>query len=85
MCVVLEMYAGEPWSEVEFGDFESVLLSGEAPEIPECVPSNARNFIETCFARNPESRGSALGLPLHRFLCEEDMYSLRRHFASLDG
>ncbi|KAF3577198.1 hypothetical protein Bca4012_029259 [Brassica carinata] len=52
---------------------------------PECVPSDARDFLETCFARNPEGRGSALVLLLHRFFCEEDMYSLRRLFASLDG
>ena len=49
------------------------------------MPSDARNFPETCFARNPEGRGSALVLLLHRFLCEEDMYGLRRLFASLDG
>ncbi|CAN6830645.1 unnamed protein product [Brassica oleracea] len=74
-CIVLEMYAGEPWREVEFNDLASVLLSGEAPEIPESVPSDARDFIETCFARNPESRGSALGLLLHRFLSKDDMRS----------
>ncbi|KAJ0258378.1 hypothetical protein HA466_0071780 [Hirschfeldia incana] len=84
-CIVFEMYAGEPWREVELEDLASVLLSGEAPEIPESVPSDARDFLETCFARNPESRGSALGLLLHRFLCEEDKYGLGRLFASLDG
>lgn len=54
------------WPRFGFNDLASVLLSGEAPEIPECVPSDARDFLETCFASDPESRGSALGLLLHR-------------------
>ncbi|XP_056856707.1 mitogen-activated protein kinase kinase kinase ANP1-like [Raphanus sativus] len=48
------------------------LLSGQAPEIPETLPSDAKDFIQTCFSREPEGRGSAHELLFHPFLpCPE--------------
>lgn len=68
-CLVLEMFTGEvPWNGVETNDLENRLFDGKAPEIPESVPCDAREFIETCFARNPEERGNAYELLSHRFL-----------------
>ncbi|XP_010413018.1 PREDICTED: mitogen-activated protein kinase kinase kinase YODA-like [Camelina sativa] len=68
-CIVLEMYTGVyPWSEINYEDLAAVLLHGEAPEIPESLPCDARKFIETCLARNPKERGSASDLLLHQFL-----------------
>ncbi|KAG2289136.1 hypothetical protein Bca4012_029860 [Brassica carinata] len=37
-------------------------------EVPESLPWEARQFLETCFARNPVERGSASGLLKHPFL-----------------
>ncbi|CAN8255768.1 unnamed protein product [Cochlearia groenlandica] len=73
-CLVLEMYTGErPWQGLDIDELATCLFDGKAPEIPEKdVPCDARQFIETCFARNPEERGSASELLLHRFLCEEE-------------
>ncbi|KAJ4881074.1 Protein kinase superfamily protein [Raphanus sativus] len=68
-CLVLEMYTGErPWEGIDNDRIEALLLGGKAPEIPESVPCDAREFIQTCFARNPEERGSAFKLWFHRFL-----------------
>ncbi|CAA7053964.1 unnamed protein product [Microthlaspi erraticum] len=68
-CVVLEMYTGEPpWAFQESEELLPVLLNGNAPEIPESVPWDARQFLQTCFARNPEERGSASELLYHPFL-----------------
>ncbi|KAJ0258332.1 Protein kinase domain-containing protein [Hirschfeldia incana] len=49
-------------------DIKSRLLGGNAPEIPGDVPCDARQFMETCFAREHEARGSASELLLHPFL-----------------
>ncbi|VVA93598.1 unnamed protein product [Arabis nemorensis] len=81
-CIVLEMYTGEePWPEVSSDDFASFLLSGKTPQIPESVPCDAREFLETCFARDPKDRGNASKLLSHRFLSDEDMYGPWRLFA----
>ncbi|XP_010456499.1 PREDICTED: serine/threonine-protein kinase BCK1/SLK1/SSP31-like [Camelina sativa] len=72
-CLVLEMYTGrKPWAGVGIFDLMDFLYDGEAPEIPEYVPCDAREFIETCFAREPKKRGNASALMLHRFLCPEE-------------
>ncbi|KAJ0259364.1 Protein kinase domain-containing protein [Hirschfeldia incana] len=71
-CIVLEMCIGKhPWSGFSVDDTKSRLLSGKAPEIPETVPCDARKFIEKCFTRKAEERGSASELLLHPFLVEE--------------
>ncbi|KAF8097808.1 hypothetical protein N665_0280s0011 [Sinapis alba] len=68
-CVVLEMYNGKhPWLGVCVDDIKSRLLGGNAPEIPETVPCDARLFMEKCFARERGERGSASELLLHPFL-----------------
>ncbi|CAG7908413.1 mitogen-activated protein kinase kinase kinase 3 [Brassica rapa] len=71
-CVVLEMCVGKhPWSGFSVDDIKSRLLCGKAPEIPETVPCDARKFVEKCFARKAEERGSASELLLHPFLVGE--------------
>lgn len=73
-CVVLEMYTGkQPWLGVNTNDLESLLADGNAPKIPENVPCDARKFLETCFARKREDRGTASELLLHPFLIGEEM------------
>uniref|UniRef100_M4DC57 Protein kinase domain-containing protein n=2 Tax=Brassica campestris TaxID=3711 RepID=M4DC57_BRACM len=68
-CLVLEMYTGViPWEGLELDEIATRLLSGKSPEIPETVPCDAKDFIQTCFSRNPEERGSAHELLLHPFL-----------------
>ncbi|CAL9231778.1 unnamed protein product [Arabidopsis halleri] len=71
-CLVLEMYVGKkPWLGFNPDDFVSILSNGNAPEIPESLPCDAREFIQTCFARNPKERGTASELLSHRFLRRE--------------
>ncbi|CAH8302352.1 unnamed protein product [Eruca vesicaria subsp. sativa] len=68
-CLVLEMYTGViPWEGVNIDLLATLLRSGEAPEIPESIPSDAKDFIQTCFSREPEERGSAFELLSHPFL-----------------
>ncbi|CAA7024516.1 unnamed protein product [Microthlaspi erraticum] len=68
-CIVLEMYTGViPWEGVELNDLTTRLRDGKAPEIPQSLPCDAKEFIETCFSRKPEERGSACELLRHRFL-----------------
>ncbi|ESQ30980.1 hypothetical protein EUTSA_v10012027mg [Eutrema salsugineum] len=77
-CLVLEMYTGEiPWLGLDINDLALRLLDDKAPEIPECVPCDAREFIEKCFSKKPEERGSAYELLSHRFLCGEEEEKLK--------
>ncbi|KAL1206900.1 Mitogen-activated protein kinase kinase kinase 20 [Cardamine amara subsp. amara] len=69
-CIVLEMYTSKrPWFGVDLDDdVKTILLDNKSPEIPNTVPCDARQFLEKCFARKPEERGSASELLLHPFL-----------------
>ncbi|CAH2061659.1 unnamed protein product [Thlaspi arvense] len=68
-CVVLEMYTGKPpWPFENSKKLLRHLSNEEAPEIPESLPWDARQFLQTCFAKNPVERGSASGLLNHQFL-----------------
>ncbi|WZZ77959.1 hypothetical protein YC2023_098531 [Brassica napus] len=68
-CLVLEMYTGViPWEGVNLHLLATLLCCGEATEIPESLPSDAKDFIQTCFSREPEERGSATKLMSHPFL-----------------
>ncbi|CAN6834112.1 unnamed protein product [Brassica oleracea] len=72
-CVVLEMYTGQsPWPLQDSEEILRHLLDGKAPEVPESLPWEARQFIETCFARNPVERGSALDMLKHQFLLSDE-------------
>lgn len=72
-CLVLEMYLGEhPWKGFKSEVLVSLISGGNAPRIPDSVPCDAREFIETCFARNPNDRGTAPDLLKHRFLRGEE-------------
>ncbi|ESQ56206.1 hypothetical protein EUTSA_v10027196mg [Eutrema salsugineum] len=84
-CLVLEMYTGEiPWLGLDIDDLASRLLYDEAPEIPECVPCDAREFIEKCFSRKPEERGSASELLSHRFLRREEEEKMEKVIAVVE-
>lgn len=73
-CLVLEMYTGVvPWEGVKLSDIASRLRCGEAPEIPASLPSDAKDFIETCLSRKPEERGSAYDLMFHPFLTRPEL------------
>ncbi|KAF8084377.1 hypothetical protein N665_0720s0011 [Sinapis alba] len=69
-CLVLEMYTGViPWEGIdEVDDIATLLICGEAPYIPQSLPSDAKAFIETCFSSDPQDRGSAYELLFHPFL-----------------
>lgn len=68
-CIVLEMYIGKPpWPLQESKKLLPLLLNGNAPEIPQSLPWEARQFLQTCFASNPVERGSASELLKHAFL-----------------
>ncbi|KAG2327636.1 hypothetical protein Bca4012_036643 [Brassica carinata] len=74
-CIVLEMFTGKrPWSEVKsLYDLEDFLAEDKkVPEIPDTVPSDARQFLDKCFALKPEDRGTASELLLHPFLIGDD-------------
>ncbi|KAJ4891407.1 Protein kinase superfamily protein [Raphanus sativus] len=71
-CVVLEMYTGEsPWALQDSDEILRHLLDGKSPEIPDSLPWHARQFLQTCFTRNPVERGSASGLLKHPFLLSD--------------
>ncbi|KAL1206899.1 Mitogen-activated protein kinase kinase kinase 20 [Cardamine amara subsp. amara] len=71
-CVVLEMYTGKsPWSHRENDDLEDLkkcLKKCYAPLIPNDLPCDAKLFIMTCFAFEPDERKDALTLLRHSFL-----------------
>ncbi|KAG2314219.1 hypothetical protein Bca52824_017341 [Brassica carinata] len=68
-CLVLEMYTGViPWEGVNLNLLATRLRCDKAPKIPHSLPSDAKDFIQTCFSREPEERGSACELLLHPFL-----------------
>ena len=50
MCIDLEMYAGERWSEDEFSYLASVLLGGEAPETRVCAV-RCKGFSRNLFCK----------------------------------
>ncbi|XP_006293406.2 mitogen-activated protein kinase kinase kinase 17 [Capsella rubella] len=68
-CIVLEIYTGEPpWPLKDSENLLPLLLNGNAPEIPESLPWDARQFLKTCFASDLLERGSASELLKHKFL-----------------
>ncbi|KAK3040450.1 hypothetical protein RJ639_028699 [Escallonia herrerae] len=72
-CTVIEMATGRPpWPIVN--DPMSVLyriaFSGELPEFPDFLSSQARDFLSKCLRRDPKERWTAKQLLKHPFLEE---------------
>ncbi|CAA7037970.1 unnamed protein product [Microthlaspi erraticum] len=66
-CVVLEMYTGKrPWWHKNY-DLEDLKNCYE-PLIPSDLPCDAKLFLMTCFAPEPEERKDALTLLRYSFL-----------------
>ncbi|XP_010474210.1 PREDICTED: mitogen-activated protein kinase kinase kinase NPK1-like [Camelina sativa] len=66
-CVVLEMYTGKrPWWHTN--DYLEDLMNCYEPLFPSNLPCDAKNFLMTCFASEPDERKDALTLLRHSFV-----------------
>ncbi|XP_015958937.1 mitogen-activated protein kinase kinase kinase 18-like [Arachis duranensis] len=73
-CTILEMVTGKPpWNDVS-GDPVSVLyrvgFSGEAPEIPESVSEEVKDFLGKCLRSEASKRWTVKELLGHAFVAE---------------
>ncbi|GMP28078.1 hypothetical protein CsSME_00003769 [Camellia sinensis var. sinensis] len=67
-CTIIEMLNGKPpWSEYE-GAAAMFKVMRESPSIPETLSPEGKDFLRSCFCRNPAERPSASMLLEHRFL-----------------
>ena len=74
-CTILEMATGKlPWSQYSFDNqltlMMKIALTEEAPEIPEFLSDDLKDFIGLCLKRNQDERPHAAELLNHRFLAE---------------
>ncbi len=72
-CTVLEMATGEvPWGKLE--NYVQALFkigrSDDIPNIPKNLSNELRDFILSCFSRDPKERPSAEQLKAHPFIQE---------------
>ncbi|CAL5342399.1 unnamed protein product [Camellia sinensis] len=78
-CTVIEMATGgrSPWTRV--ADPVSVLyrigFSGEIPEFPDFLSSQAKDFLGKCLKRDPKERWTAKQLLNHTFLGESNSHT----------
>ncbi|KAI3813344.1 hypothetical protein L1987_18065 [Smallanthus sonchifolius] len=67
-CTVIEMMNGKPpWSEYE-GPAAMFKVMQETPPIPETMSPDGKDFLRSCFIRNPAERPTASMLLEHKFL-----------------
>ncbi|XP_061352814.1 mitogen-activated protein kinase kinase kinase 5-like [Gastrolobium bilobum] len=67
-CTIIEMFTGKPpWSEYE-GVAAVFKVMRDSPPVPETLSSEGKDFLRSCFKRNPAERPSAAVLLEHRFL-----------------
>ncbi|EOA28875.1 hypothetical protein CARUB_v10025120mg [Capsella rubella] len=79
-CVVLEMYTGkQPWWHTNY-DLKDLIKCYE-PLIPSDLPYDAKLFLMTCFAFEPDERKDALTLLRHSFLPRDVSNKLPNDFS----
>ncbi|CAH2043141.1 unnamed protein product [Thlaspi arvense] len=67
-CTIIEMYTGKPpWSEFE-GAAAMFKVMRDSPPVPESMSAEGKDFLRSCFQRNPAERPTASMLLEHRFL-----------------
>ncbi|KAM0057917.1 putative mitogen-activated protein kinase kinase kinase STE-STE11 family [Helianthus debilis subsp. tardiflorus] len=67
-CTIIEMMNGKPpWSEYE-GPAALFKVMKETPPIPETMSPDGKDFLRSCFTRNPAERPTANMLLEHKFL-----------------
>ncbi|KAJ8566114.1 hypothetical protein K7X08_030591 [Anisodus acutangulus] len=77
-CMIIEMATGgSPWTSVNNPDslLYHIVFSGQTPEIPKFLSSQARDFLSKCLRRDPKQRCSTKQLLNHPFLEESNLYS----------
>ncbi|GLJ08673.1 hypothetical protein SUGI_0093440, partial [Cryptomeria japonica] len=77
-CTVVEMATGRlPWSEVSnpLAAMFRIACTDEVPDLPACVSTQCRDFLEKCLRRDPKQRWTAAQLLNHPFLHETDCCS----------
>jgi serine/threonine protein kinase len=87
-CTMIEMATGRgPWDEKKFRSQEQIhhVVSGangkhEIPAIPAHLSAAARDFMLSCFSRNPIQRPSAADLLLHPFIISDTPAGLLESF-----
>lgn len=70
-CTIIEMATGgSPWTNVNnpASLLYHIAFSGQTPEIPKFLSSQARDFLNICLRRDPKQRCSAKQLLNHPFL-----------------
>ncbi|XP_009616882.1 mitogen-activated protein kinase kinase kinase 17-like [Nicotiana tomentosiformis] len=78
-CTIIEMATGaSPWTTVNHSPASllcHIAFSGQIPEIPKFLSSQARDFLSECLRRDPKQRWSAKQLLNHPFLEQSDSNS----------
>ncbi|XVF67893.1 hypothetical protein PTKIN_Ptkin10aG0158600 [Pterospermum kingtungense] len=65
-CIIVQLVTGRfPWAYRDMKHLRDKLLRGESPHIPENMSATGKNFLEKCFARNPDQRWTAEMLLSH--------------------
>ncbi|CAI0558455.1 unnamed protein product [Linum tenue] len=67
-CTVIEMFTGKPpWGELQ-GPQAMFKVLNKSPPIPEALSAEGKDFLLSCFRRNPADRPTALALLEHPFV-----------------
>ncbi|CAL1396163.1 unnamed protein product [Linum trigynum] len=67
-CTVIEMFTGKPpWGDLQ-GPQAMFKVLNKSPPIPEALSAEGKDFLLSCFRRNPADRPTALALLEHPFV-----------------